>query len=580
MIARPIPRSSNLSSRAHNRRRPGSASRLGAYIAALLCALSAHAHADEASTTNATRANATADPSTSPSPASALSDDATLEEQLAEAKSVPEFNRVRTPSSSAFTILGISPTQIQGPGTPRDFALVVANNLQSGSDLTVPKNLALEIAPYWWFDHDRLTFDEMVNASPGSSLLRNLSLSFGSSSRDYETFDSMGMSTGTATESKLAIGMRTQLLTGNSQADICGGRVQEKAMALARSLLDQTSPDLKAASDTLFVARVSQTVWESLIDIFEKRAKADGRIADATAILADQNASLDAKQAANTALIKAKADKQAALDELQRLSTLTNVRANRLRDQVADADKAAREQTDPDKQQAAEAKLAKLKDRLNRADTALTVLNQGKSLSLDAARLKLAQAKTDEQKALAAQVQASEQNKQAALMTTYSSKLQELIDLCKDASSARVGLTVSIAAASAWVFPDSTFDDGDFDQIAGWLTVAHTWKQGTTLAGLVRVAYARKDEDARSTLIDSGARVIYAQSRYAASMEAVARTFTDDFVGVRAVVSGDYMVSKGKWLSVSIGKDFSDDGPIFSLANLTWGVGGESTIGP
>src|SRR5262249_16095090 len=65
---------------------------------------------------------------------------------------VSDFDKLRTPDSPAFVVLGVSPTTIQRPTPPR--ALMAAlGGAMSDSNLGVPKNFALEVAPYWLFGH-------------------------------------------------------------------------------------------------------------------------------------------------------------------------------------------------------------------------------------------------------------------------------------------------------------------------------------------------------------------------------------------------------------------------------------------
>jgi hypothetical protein len=65
----------------------------------------------------------------------------------------PEIDELRPPSSPAFSLLGISPTEIDRPRTPS--ALVAS--IASAVGTSLPSSLALEIAPYWLFDHDDLS---------------------------------------------------------------------------------------------------------------------------------------------------------------------------------------------------------------------------------------------------------------------------------------------------------------------------------------------------------------------------------------------------------------------------------------
>ena len=64
-----------------------------------------------------------------------------------DAEKVPEFDKIRTPDSPAFMLLGVSPTQIERPNTPRE-VVVALGTFVSKDSLTVPEKLALEFSPY------------------------------------------------------------------------------------------------------------------------------------------------------------------------------------------------------------------------------------------------------------------------------------------------------------------------------------------------------------------------------------------------------------------------------------------------
>lgn len=80
---------------------------------------------------------------------------------------------------------------------------------------------------------------------------------------------------------------------------------------------------------------------------------------------------------------------------------------------------------------------------------------------------------------------------------------------------------------------------------------------------------------------DVGVRAIAERSKYAASLELVARYYLhgdDDTQATRqhrAAIAIDYSFKEGKWFTLSSGKDCleRDTGSLVSLANLTWDVG-------
>ncbi len=141
-----------------------------------------------------------------------------LEEAAEEqAITVPEGDKLRTPDSPAFAILGVSTTTIENPTTPGDLSVAISGFLKDGS-LLVPDSLAVEAAPFWFLNHDRLTYRDYADNDVGQ-LWRNFSASVGT--------------TGVADDDSrsLAVGART-LLAFDSAAGACR-KFEEKVQAIA-----------------------------------------------------------------------------------------------------------------------------------------------------------------------------------------------------------------------------------------------------------------------------------------------------------------------------------------------------------
>lgn len=88
-----------------------------------------------------------------------------------------ELKQLKTPTSPAFVLLGISPTAVERPTTPRGFALGLVSAAQEADDL-VPDNYAAEFAPYWLRSHRELTYDEYYDPSWWQALQQTFSVSF------------------------------------------------------------------------------------------------------------------------------------------------------------------------------------------------------------------------------------------------------------------------------------------------------------------------------------------------------------------------------------------------------------------
>jgi hypothetical protein len=82
----------------------------------------------------------------------------------------------RTPEAPAFVLLGVSPTQIERPTTPRALTISVVS-ASLNSDNLFPQNYALQVSPYWLKGHPALTSREYYQPSIAQSLVQRLSVS-------------------------------------------------------------------------------------------------------------------------------------------------------------------------------------------------------------------------------------------------------------------------------------------------------------------------------------------------------------------------------------------------------------------
>jgi hypothetical protein len=127
--------------------------------------------------------------------------------------SVVDVKQLQTPNSPGFQILDISPSSIGRPTSPKQFALNIFNASNSGS--SIPKNYAIEIAPYWFFRPTGERPKFYLNADHAISfkgILRKLSISTASAFND-STSGSLLKNT-----NYLSIGLRTNVLTIRSKS--------------------------------------------------------------------------------------------------------------------------------------------------------------------------------------------------------------------------------------------------------------------------------------------------------------------------------------------------------------------------
>lgn len=119
-----------------------------------------------------------------------------------------DFDKLKTPASPAFTLLGVAPTEIQRPSTPKAVAISLGQFV-SGTSLVVPKNFALEVSPYWLFHHPDLTLQQYQDEA-GMRPIRTFAISIATSQTTRTEVDSMGTSTD-QTDSDVALGARSML---------------------------------------------------------------------------------------------------------------------------------------------------------------------------------------------------------------------------------------------------------------------------------------------------------------------------------------------------------------------------------
>lgn len=140
---------------------------------------------------------------------------------------------LKTATSPAFLLIGSSPTLVERPTTPQDVAVTVYNAAKDSGGL--PHDFALEIAPYWLFQHAQLTYASYTKASVLRQMLYNATVS-------AATTSGTDMTSATAF-TDLGVGMRTQFfvsLATNAQAhDVQAAeealaKVQQQAAVSAR----------------------------------------------------------------------------------------------------------------------------------------------------------------------------------------------------------------------------------------------------------------------------------------------------------------------------------------------------------
>ncbi len=123
------------------------------------------------------------------------------------------LNMLLSPGAPGFVLLGVSPTSVERPGNVTDFAVDILN---STSNLSVlPQNYAIEAAPYWFFSHPGLSYQDYAGDNGVfATIQQTLSVSMATSS----ALDSGSnvISTG------MGVGLRFSLLRGQIDNEFNG----------------------------------------------------------------------------------------------------------------------------------------------------------------------------------------------------------------------------------------------------------------------------------------------------------------------------------------------------------------------
>ncbi|GAB4376166.1 MAG: hypothetical protein Kow0042_22200 [Calditrichia bacterium] len=133
---------------------------------------------------------------------------------------------LRAPVSPAFVLLGIEPTAVEQPVTPKALALSLVNALPRQG--IIPADYALEVAPYWLVSHPKLTFEKYYHAGFQQTVIQNLSFSLATrkSSVDKDT---------AFTGTEMGLGFRTLLVAGRPGSRLA---ILKKSLALGHLAAD------------------------------------------------------------------------------------------------------------------------------------------------------------------------------------------------------------------------------------------------------------------------------------------------------------------------------------------------------
>jgi hypothetical protein len=198
---------------------------------------------------------------------------------------------LRTPAWPAFTLLGVTPTDIAQPSTPRALAVALLSVVQERRTGLLPSDFALEVAPYWLFDHPDLGFDEYTQPGVLQSMAQSMTVSVAAGRAPTSFDESVSVE---ATD--LAVGVRTTIVSGRtgSSFDRVTSRMRVAhtrghVLVALQEALDPPDvalpPEMRQALEALQQTDVdlSPNQYAALLREIE-RALADGLTSDSSAV--------------------------------------------------------------------------------------------------------------------------------------------------------------------------------------------------------------------------------------------------------------------------------------------------------
>ena len=100
-----------------------------------------------------------------------------LNHAFAQADTKVTIDDLSAPNSPAFVLLGVAPSAVERPETPKAFALDLIDKVTTANGL--PRNYALALAPYWLASHPNLQFGDYQNPDIKQSILQTFLISVG-----------------------------------------------------------------------------------------------------------------------------------------------------------------------------------------------------------------------------------------------------------------------------------------------------------------------------------------------------------------------------------------------------------------
>jgi len=437
----------------------------------------------------------------------------------------PKLNSLLTPDSPAFVILGVSPTTIQRPTTPKTVAASLLSAFSSHGRTLVP-NYAIEVAPYWIYSHPEKSWNDVAKNSFATPL-QTLSVSMATSANAAPASDTMSAASASiapAGAPRAALGLRTTLITGEVDQVALDKCIKELAKQA-----DATGTEVAAKIADWKGARKSQ-----LSDLFAKAWQA-GRKAGLPTPTTETAASAPVLPKGTFPPPVPKADKdrqttQAEFNELWAKLWVEGWNAGF----VASGSTGA-----PPPPPAAEPAPSLPSDTID----SMTKAAVSAAPTVDAKG-------------------------------------------CLKAATSREGFVLDAAAATALSFPAGSVNEGKLSTYSVWTTASYLTRNFSALA-LARLIRDNLDvPHQHSTGLDLGARPIVAVDRFGISVEGVYRvplTSATSKHQYRVDLAADVELYDGQWFSITGGHDFADGSDwskFFAIANFKGAFGAGPSVNP
>jgi hypothetical protein len=493
-----------------------------------------------------------------------------------QTSTTPTFDLdLKVPEDPAFTILGVSPTNVERPTIPSALGMSLLSSTSSSTNF-IPNNYALQVAPYW-LGRPSVEFLDYLYPSVHQSLAQTLSLSFATAKS--------GGTGAPESATDISGGVRTSIRAGrastafmNSLASLLAVSSEDAAMA---GVLNEVSrlakPDVQskdpARPKTLWPdATAPADQWANAIQAnlgvmyqpgstVRGRAEAFFRLPSQQNLLAWLNGRFEER-------FDGTGPGPAMQKRINAIATLSEAY---IKARVGDPKQKGARQKGSDV-------IATAVDELYLSDdvAALVLLSVGQSpgptpAALNAVAVRLL-------RAFVPLLQVAK--------TSVEAEQKGIITAAQAADSVRRGYLVTVSGAIGSRVPNDGFSDARLLRWGVWSTHAYR-TDGTQLEllGVVKLIHRPATEGAN--LLDVGGRIVKQAGQAAVSGEYLQRVTLGDSsapTAQRVTVNFDYKIAAKAYVTAAFGKDFADPtkplskGGLVSIVGLNLGFASKATI--